>query len=117
MNLAQLDKLIKTVCPIDGLDSNGNIHFSGASTVAEKAAGQAVFDANWPIDGIDTVAVADASAVTVVKANAVINYLVTHTPAECAAKVQTDVTNLATAKDMLAHFAQALCVLAKDRLR
>ena len=61
--------------------------------------------------------VADASAVTVVKANAVITYLVTHTPAECAAKVQTDVTNLATAKDMLAHFAQALCVLAKDRLR
>ena len=62
-------------------------------------------------------AVEDEAAVTVVKANAVINYLVTHTPAECAAKVQTDVTNLATAKDMLAHFAQALCVLAKDRLR
>ena len=59
----------------------------------------------------------DASAVTVAKANAVINYLVTHTPQECAAKVQTDVTNLATAKDMLAHFAQVLCVLAKDRLR
>lgn len=51
------------------------------------------------------------------KLNPTLRYLVTHTPAECAAKVQADVTDLATAKDMLAHFAVALCVLARGQLR
>lgn len=59
----------------------------------------------------------DENARTLAKQNAVIQYLATHTPLECAAKVQSDVTNLATAKDMLANFAMALCVLARDRLR
>ena len=59
----------------------------------------------------------DAAAVSQAKLNATIQYLATHTPAECAAKVQAEVTNLATAKDMLAHFAQALCVLVRRELR
>jgi hypothetical protein len=61
--------------------------------------------------------VADEAAFTVAKVNPIIAYLTRHTPAECAAKVQSDVTNLATAKDMLAHFAVALCVLSKEKLR
>lgn len=61
--------------------------------------------------------VADAAAVSAAKSNLIIQFLVTHSPAECAAKVQNDVTSLATAKDMLANFAQALCVLARGTLR
>jgi hypothetical protein len=59
----------------------------------------------------------DSDSVAAAKGNAVIQYLVTHTPAQCVAKVQTDVTSLATAKDMLGYFAVALCVLARDKLR
>lgn len=51
------------------------------------------------------------------KIDPVIRYLVTHTPAECAAYVQLNVTNLATAKDMLAKFAMALSVLARQQLK
>lgn len=59
----------------------------------------------------------DQTATDTAKLNPIIQYLVTHTPAECAAKVQADVTSLATAKTMLAHFAVALCVLARGKLR
>lgn len=51
------------------------------------------------------------------KIDPVIRYLVTHTPAECAAYVQLNVTNLATAKDMLAKFAMALSVLARQQFK
>lgn len=59
----------------------------------------------------------DATDLNLAKANPVIRYLVTHTPAECAAYVQTNVTNLNTAKDMLAHLAAALSVIARNQLR
>lgn len=62
-------------------------------------------------------ALADMQAVVSAKADPVINYLVTHTPAECAQYVQTNVTNLATAKDVLAKMAMALSVLARSSLR
>ena len=61
--------------------------------------------------------VADEYAIGVVKTNPVIQYLVTHTPDECVAKVQADVINLETAKVMLGHFAVALSVLARGKLR
>jgi hypothetical protein len=60
---------------------------------------------------------ADQAALTNAKANAVIQYLVSHTPAECSAKVATDVNNLATAVTMMQNFAIALSILAKDKLR
>lgn len=59
----------------------------------------------------------DAAAVTAAKAEPVIQYLVSHTPAECAAYVNANVTTLAQAKDMLAKFAMALSVLARRELR
>jgi hypothetical protein len=65
----------------------------------------------------DEQAADDAAALAYAKADTVIRYLVTHTPAEIEAYVQTNVTNLATAKDMLAKFGVALSVIAKDRLR
>lgn len=51
------------------------------------------------------------------QADTVIQFLLTHTPAECSAFVGTNVTNLATAVNMLQKFSIALCVLAKSNLR
>ena len=60
---------------------------------------------------------ADAEAKTTVKGDAVIQYLVTRTPAEINTYVQTNVTSLATAKDLLAKLAVAVSVLARRDLR
>jgi len=51
------------------------------------------------------------------KLDPVINYLATHTNAQVAAKIQTDITSLATAKDMMAKLGVALAVLARKELR
>lgn len=56
------------------------------------------------------------SAKAEVKADNVINYLVTHTPAECAAYVNANVNNLADAKAFLGKVAMALSVLARQHL-
>lgn len=50
MNLQQLHTLIQQACPIDGINSNGDIAFSPTATPQQIAAGKAVFDAAWPID-------------------------------------------------------------------
>lgn len=48
MTLAQLDVLIRAVCPnIDGIDSNGVIHYTQAATAKQKVDAQAVMDANF----------------------------------------------------------------------
>lgn len=60
---------------------------------------------------------ADAVAHEEVKADSVIQYLRDHTPAECEAYVQTNVTDLASARAMMKKFAVVLCVLAKQNLR
>lgn len=62
-------------------------------------------------------AVADANEKASAKADSVVTYLINHTPAECAAYVQANVTNLATARDLMAKLAMALCVLSKQGLR
>jgi hypothetical protein len=81
-------------------------------TVTPKSPEQiAAYEAGVAIRAADTSAHEDA------KLNAVIQFFVAHTPAECRAKVATDVTNLATAVTMLQHFATALCVLAKKEFR
>jgi hypothetical protein len=61
--------------------------------------------------------IAEQAAISSAKADAVIQYLVSHTPAECAAYVASNVTNLATATALLQKFAMALCVLSKDKLK
>ena len=59
----------------------------------------------------------DGATGNVYNGEAAIVYLVTHTPAECAAYVEANVTNLAQAKVMLGKFAMALSVLARRELR
>lgn len=117
MKLHELDALIKAVCPIDGLDSAGRIMFADAATAPQRAAAQAVFDTHWPINGVSEEETADAAAAAVAKADGVVQYLCSHTPAECEAYVQANVTDLASARQMLKKFAVALCVLAKQNLR
>ena len=65
----------------------------------------------------EATAIAKELELNTTKADAVIQYLITHTPAECAAYVQTNVTNLATAVSFLSKVAMALSILAKDKLR
>jgi len=60
---------------------------------------------------------ADSAASDIAKADPVITYLVNHTPAECAAYVAANVTNLATAVNVLQKVAMALSVLARKELR
>lgn len=60
---------------------------------------------------------ADSAAREAAKADTVIQYLRDHTPAECEAYVQANVTDLASARALMKKFAVALCVLAKQNLR
>ena len=60
---------------------------------------------------------ADAAALGYTKADPVAQYIITHTPAEIAAYVGTQVTSLATAVPILQKMAFILGVLAKDKLR
>lgn len=46
MYLHELDELIKAVAPIDGINSNGVIHFKGHATSSEKKAAQKIMDEN-----------------------------------------------------------------------
>lgn len=72
-------------------------HVPSASDIAEKAA---VIAAHEEVE---------ASRVSA-KAIAVIQYLATHTPAECEAYIKASVTNLSTAVDILSKFSIALCI-------
>lgn len=81
----------------------------------------------WGYDGTNFIApppvplsveqIATAEALAAAKADAAIQYLVTHTPAECYAYVQNNVTNLATATAFLGKMAMVLSIIAKDRLK
>jgi hypothetical protein len=51
------------------------------------------------------------------QADVVLAYLASHTPAECAAYVQANVTNLATAVSMLSKMVMVLSIIAKERLQ
>lgn len=61
--------------------------------------------------------IADAEAKAEAKADNVVQYLRDHTPAACADYVHTNVTDLASARNMLKKFAMVLSVLAKQNLR
>jgi hypothetical protein len=62
-------------------------------------------------------AAADADAKAAAKADSIVQYLRDHTPAECEAYVQANVTDLASARALMKKFAVVLCVLAKQSLR
>lgn len=48
MKLHELDELIKAVCPISGINSDGVIWFLPEATPAQKAAAQALMDEHLP---------------------------------------------------------------------
>ena len=48
MILAQLNELIAEVCPIDGINSDGVIFFKAEATTEQRAAAQALMEANLP---------------------------------------------------------------------
>lgn len=48
MRLFELDELIKAVCPISGINSDGVIWFLPEATPAQKAAAQALMDEHLP---------------------------------------------------------------------
>lgn len=110
-----LDIAIKAVCPIHGVNSNRVISFKDEATFQQKSTAQAIAD-GWDFGTPDAEDVADEQAATAAKADSVIQYLVTHTPAECAAYVNANVNNLADAKAFLGKVAMALSVLARQHL-
>lgn len=119
MKIRYLDAAIQAVCPIHGVDSNGIISFKGEATVEQRAAAQALVDL-WDFNNPSAAELADDAAEVDLKdshaaagADRVVQYLRNHTPAECAAYVNTNVTSLATAKTMLEKFAMILCVITK----
>ncbi len=60
---------------------------------------------------------ADAAAIASAKASDTVKYLVSHTPDECAALIQTTVTDLPGVIGILAEVARTLSVLARVSLR
>lgn len=48
MKLHELDALIKTVCPIDGVNSDGVIWFKPEVTEAQKIEAQTILAVNFP---------------------------------------------------------------------
>lgn len=78
---------------------------------------------NWLQPRIDAfnaataLATADAAALGAARTGVVVTYLMTHTPAEIGTYIQTNVTSLATAKNILADLAIAVSVLGKQVLR
>lgn len=115
-NIHLLHKAIAAVCPIVSVNSSRQIAFANEATEQQKLAAQAIAD-SWDFTTPDPQEVADAAATASVKSDAVIQYLVNHTPAECADYVQAHVTDLASAKQFLKKVAMALSVLARSELR
>ena len=48
MKLYELDELIRAVCPIEGINSNGVIWFKPEATPAQKVAAQALMQERLP---------------------------------------------------------------------
>lgn len=49
MNIEDLDNLIKTVCPIDGVNSDGVVFFKAEATGEQRSAAQKIMDENLPL--------------------------------------------------------------------
>lgn len=107
------DPATQTVDAVDPAPVNG----VWTQQWAVRAATQAEIDAYAAQQAAAVQSAAEAKAKTEAKADSVIKYLVTHTPAEIAAKVGTDVTSLAAAKTYIAKLAVAVSVLARKELR
>lgn len=65
----------------------------------------------------EALGVAYKAARQAAKADALITFLIEKTPAEVSARVLSDITDLASAKQVIAKLAVAISVLAKQGLR
>lgn len=107
------DPATQTVDAVDPAPVNG----VWTQQWAVRAATQAEMDAHAAVLAQQAQDAADEAARVEAKADTIIKYLVSHTPAQIVAKVNADVTNLATAKTYIAKLAVAVCVLARKGLR
>lgn len=118
---------ISPICPIDGVSigrknnkTTWRIDFKDSATEQQKNDAFRIidkFDINAYLVRDAEKATADGEAISYVKVDGVIQYLITHTPAECEDYVQANVTDLASAKQFLKKVAMALSVLARSELR
>lgn len=49
MDIIELTEALEAVCPIDGCNSNGAIFFQARATPEQRAAAQAIMDAQLPV--------------------------------------------------------------------
>lgn len=118
--LVELGKVVNIVV-VDSNDTD-TIETLGGSLLSEGSQ----VSIGWNYDGVDftpppptppTVEeLAIIEALAAAKADVAIQYLVTHTPAECYAYVQANVTNLATAVNFIGKIAMVLSIIAKNRM-
>lgn len=107
---AELDDYIMSFCPqLPPVDHYAGVDWTPvASAVAPKTAEQIAAEA---------IRDADVAARTAAKADNIVQYLRDHTPAECEAYVQANITDLASARAFLKKVAVVMCVLSKQSLR
>ena len=97
MRLHKLDEAIRAICPIDGLDSNGNISFKDEATTQQRADAQALVAAT-PID-------TPADLATEVAENDAINQLLLNSKADAGYAVLQNATLAQINTFINAHFA------------
>jgi len=109
---------------VDRIDhDDGNVFYRPEAIASDKASIAAIVAAHDPLSvpaeelAKEAQRVVDITAIADAKLDAVIQYLVTHTPDECAQYVESNVTDLASAKAFLKIVAKALSVLARRELR
>jgi len=107
-------------------DTNNKVHFldkaefanllpSGCVPITKAEAD--ILQAPTPEQLAEKAAAAEALAnKQSAKADAFVNFLATKSPAEVAARVQADVTDLASAKVVLTKLAIAVSVMARNQL-
>lgn len=121
---ATLHNLIAQVCPITGVsfarprDKSGwRVQFAPEATVDQKAAAQAVID-GFDLTAYETTVAAkkvrDAALVAELEADSWMDKLRRATPAQLRAFIETNVTNLGTAREALVKEALVLGYLLKQ---
>lgn len=98
---------------------SGTVRFKESATQADMDAVSAVIAAHDPLAKLPETLKREAyeAAKAEAKADAIVQYLRDHTPAECEQYVQNNVTDLASAKAFLKKVAAILSVLSKESLR
>lgn len=54
MKLAEINSLVEAVCPIHGINSNGDISFKDEATASQKSAAKKMLEDNMSLLGMDS---------------------------------------------------------------